>query len=276
MPTNFWKLQTLSISRPLKLATMRAQKKNLVISWEWRVLWLPCNAKNNPGNKKQNLLPASSGKKENRIKRQSKSYKRKWATWKWKYKWIARAQMPWTEASTSAWKWMNTTPNSSKFSKNKTLSWWTKTKDWQKCVKNTKVNTKKWKKTSKSPKPTAYSCEMISCLLNLIRYVWKFCFYFINWFMRTELYKFQTRQQKIEREDSATRPQELSKVSSYTPGHWKSYIPHEISLSSEKRSQRVPSYYNYRNGEPNYDTAEEDSRVRSILSVRKEEERKRQ
>lgn len=102
------------------------------------------------------------------------------------------------------------------------------------------------------------------------------CFYFINWFMKTELYKFQTRQQKIEREDSATRPQELSKVSSYTPGHWKSYIPHEISLSSEKRSQRVPSYYNYRNGEPNYDTAEEDSRVRSILSVRKEEERKRQ
>jgi hypothetical protein len=61
--------------------------------------------------------------------------------------------------------------------------------------------------------------------------------------MRQDPNKFQSRQQKIGREKSATRPQELSKVSSYTPGHWKSYIPHEISLSSEKRSNRTPSYY---------------------------------
>lgn len=95
--------------------------------------------------------------------------------------------------------------------------------------------------------------------------------------MRQEAYKFQTRQHKIDREDSSSRPQELSKVSSYTPGHWKSYIPHEISLSSEKRSQRTPSYYNHRTGEPNYETnGEDDSRVRSILTARKEEERRRQ
>jgi hypothetical protein len=95
--------------------------------------------------------------------------------------------------------------------------------------------------------------------------------------MRQDQYRFQTRPQRIEREDSANRVQELSKVSSYTPGHWKSYIPHEISLSSDKRSQRAPSYYNHRTGEPNYDTnGEDDSRVRSILSVRKEEERRRQ
>ena len=44
--------------------------------------------------------------------------------------------------------------------------------------------------------------------------------------MRQEAYKFQTRQQKIEREDSSIRSGELNKASSYTAGHWKNYIPH--------------------------------------------------
>ena len=69
----------------------------------------------------------------------------------------------------------------------------------------------------------------------------------------------------------------MSKVSSYTPGNWKSYIPHEISLSSEKRSGRTPSYHNKQVSDPNYEAnGEEDSRIRSILSSRKEEERRRQ
>ena len=85
------------------------------------------------------------------------------------------------------------------------------------------------------------------------------------------MYKFQTRQQKIEqREDSSSRYSDLHKINSYTPGHWKNYIPTEVSYSTEKRSIKTPSYYN-RAEEANYDVnIEEDSRIKSILNSRKE------
>jgi len=64
--------------------------------------------------------------------------------------------------------------------------------------------------------------------------------------MREDIYKFQNRQREREREDSASRERELIKANSYAPGQWKSYVPHEISQSSEKRLIKTPSYYNNR------------------------------
>ena len=83
------------------------------------------------------------------------------------------------------------------------------------------------------------------------------------------------------RDESAGRGPEIPKTSSYTPGTWKNYVPHEISLSHDKRTPgRTPSsahlHHPYRN-EANYESnGEEDSRVRAILSSRREEERRRQ
>lgn len=70
-------------------------------------------------------------------------------------------------------------------------------------------------------------------MIKLVKDQFKYLDIYLNFIVsQIEMYKFQARQQKIEREDSSSKYSDLQKVSSYTPGHWKNYIPTEVSHST--------------------------------------------